>query len=171
MKTKITELPPHENTPSTSYMDPQKMPHSSPVAASRVWDTGLIWCVQSFPNRYFFPKNSRKTSLIQDMGASCELVIWNVKNRSPTIHRKGNLHYNDVISKKTSKLRVAGLCAGNSPRTGEFPAQKASNAENVSIWWRHHGLLLCHSGVTWASWRLKITNNSTLCTIKRTSKI
>ena len=21
--------------------------------------------------------------------------------------------------------------------TGEFPAQKASNAENVSIWWRH----------------------------------
>ena len=22
--------------------------------------------------------------------------------------------------------------------TGEFPAQKASNAENVSIWWRNH---------------------------------
>ena len=21
---------------------------------------------------------------------------------------------------------------------GEFPAQMASNAENVSIWWRHH---------------------------------
>ena len=28
--------------------------------------------------------------------------------------------------------------AGNSPVTGEFPAQMASNAENVSIWWRHH---------------------------------
>ena len=41
-------------------------------------------------------------------------------------------------SKKTSKLRVTGLCAGNSPVTGEFPAQMASNAENVSIWWRHH---------------------------------
>ena len=40
--------------------------------------------------------------------------------------------------KKTSKLRVAGLCVGNSPVTGEFPTQKASNAENVSIWWRHH---------------------------------
>ena len=70
-------------------------------------------------------------------------------------------HYNDVImsamaspitsltivcsavysmcrSKKTSKLRVIGLCARNSPVIGEFPAQKASNAENVSIWWRHH---------------------------------
>ena len=43
-------------------------------------------------------------------------------------------------TKKTSKLRVTGLCAGNSPGTGEFPAQMASNAENGSIWWRHHGL-------------------------------
>ena len=42
-------------------------------------------------------------------------------------------------SKKTSKLRVTGLCVGNSkPVTGEFPAQMASNTENVSIWWRHH---------------------------------
>ena len=41
-------------------------------------------------------------------------------------------------SKKTSKLRVTGLCEGNSPVTGEFPAQRASNAENVSIWWRHY---------------------------------
>ena len=36
--------------------------------------------------------------------------------------------------KKTSKLRVTGLCAGNSPVTGEFPAQRASKAENVFIW-------------------------------------
>ena len=41
-------------------------------------------------------------------------------------------------SKKTSKLRVTGLCEGNSLATGEFPTQRASNAENVSIWWRHH---------------------------------
>ena len=41
-------------------------------------------------------------------------------------------------SKKTPKLRVTGLCARNSPGTGEFPAQMASNAENVSIWWHHH---------------------------------
>ena len=43
-------------------------------------------------------------------------------------------------SKKTSKLRITGLCAGNSPGTGDFPAQMVSNAENVSIWWRHHGI-------------------------------
>ena len=43
-------------------------------------------------------------------------------------------------SKKTSKLSITGLCVGNSPVTGEFPAQMASDAENVSIWWRHHDL-------------------------------
>ena len=41
-------------------------------------------------------------------------------------------------SKKTSKLRVTSLCVGNFPVTGEFPAQRSSNAENVCIWWRHH---------------------------------
>ena len=46
-------------------------------------------------------------------------------------------------SKKTSKLRVTGLCVENSPGTGEFPAQMASNAENVSIWWRHHEMSVC----------------------------
>ena len=76
-------------------------------------------------------------------------------------HRDQLNHYNDVImsamasqftsltivystvysrrrSKKTPKPRVTGLCEGNSPVTGEFPAQRASSAENVSIWWRHH---------------------------------
>ena len=43
-------------------------------------------------------------------------------------------------SKKTLKLRVTGLCEGHSPGTGDFPAQKAGNAANVSIWWRHHGI-------------------------------
>ena len=32
-------------------------------------------------------------------------------------------------SKKASKLRVTGLCVGNSPVTGEFPAHRASNAK------------------------------------------
>ena len=41
-------------------------------------------------------------------------------------------------SKKTLKLRVTGLCVGNSPGTGEFPALRASNAKKVSIWWRYH---------------------------------
>ena len=38
------------------------------------------------------------------------------------------------------------LC-GVSPVTGEFPAQKASNAENVSIWWRHHEIPIVGHGL------------------------
>ena len=78
------------------------------------------------------------------------------------------LHYNDVImslmasqitsltivsstvysradKKKTSQLCVTGLCVGNSPVTGEFPAQRACYAENVSIWWCHHGEISIYS--------------------------
>ena len=38
----------------------------------------------------------------------------------------------------TSKLRVTGLCEGSPPVTGEFPARRTIDAENTSIWWRHH---------------------------------
>ena len=48
-------------------------------------------------------------------------------------------------SKKTSKLRVTGLCV---PGTGGFPAQMASNSENVSIWWPYH---VRFPGFTWTT--------------------
>ena len=48
--------------------------------------------------------------------------------------------YSGGDQRKNSKLPVTGLCAGNSPVTDEFPAQMASNTENISIWWRHHEL-------------------------------
>ena len=47
------------------------------------------------------------------------------------------------------------FCKGNSPVTGEFPAQSASNAENISIWWRHHAIM---STLSW----LWITRNHCL---------
>ena len=53
--------------------------------------------------------------------------------------------YSGADQREHQKLRVTGLCAGNSPMTGEFPAQRASKSENVSIWWRHHGKQL-HTG-------------------------
>ena len=95
---------------------------------------------------------------------SARNAAWNPVMTSPTKVRYicENRHYNDVLfgtlasqitsltsvystvysdadQRKHQKLRVTGLCAGNSPGTGEFPAQMASNGENFSIWWRHHG--------------------------------
>ena len=41
------------------------------------------------------------------------------------------------MKENTKAPRHWPLC-GEFTGTGEFPAQRASNAENVSIWWRHH---------------------------------
>ena len=72
------------------------------------------------------------------------LLQWRHNERdSVSNHRRIDCLLNLLFrrrSKKTPKLRVTGICEGNSPVTGEFPAQRASNTENVSIWWRHHVL-------------------------------
>ena len=63
-------------------------------------------------------------------------------------------------SKKTSKLRVIGIYAGNSPGTGEFPAQMASNAENFPfddvIMRLHDQNEICNDRSTWNSTLNKI---------------
>ena len=74
------------------------------------------------------------------------------------------------ISKKILKLRITGLCERNSLVTGEFPAQRASNAENSSIWWHHHvleessqgwGLLKLHSLIS-LLWKFSILQKQKL---------
>ena len=79
--------------------------------------------------------------------------------------------YSTVYSnedKKTSKHRVTGLCTGNSPVTGEFPAQMASNTANVSFMWRHHGHDYNH-GVKWCLYKMQFRHRVT--TIKQTTFI
>ena len=45
-------------------------------------------------------------------------------------------------------------------RTGEFPAQMASNMENVSIWWRHHeNQLSSQIEIDWIYNRNKLQSN------------
>ena len=94
-------------------------------------------------------------------------VLWDMRQEHCVICEIGpstKVHYNDVIMsamasqitsptivysavfffrrrwKKTSKLRVTGLCAGNSSMTCEFPTQMVSNAETGSIGWHHHAI-------------------------------
>ena len=85
-----------------------------------------------------------------------KLLQWRHDNRDViSNHRRLDCLPNRLfkhISKKTSKLRVTGLCEGNLPVTGEVPAQMACNAQNVSIWWRHHALLY----IVHASWKCEI---------------
>ena len=74
-------------------------------------------------------------------------------------------HYSDITMSETASqiIGVSMVCStvcsaqikvnmkaprhwplqGNSPVTGEFPAQRASNAKTLSIWWRHHETRFC----------------------------
>ena len=45
-------------------------------------------------------------------------------------------------SKKTSKLRVIGLCPGIHRSPVNSPHKWPCNAQNVSIWWRHHAIVV-----------------------------
>ena len=47
--------------------------------------------------------------------------------------------YSGTDQRKKSKLCITGLSEGNSLVTSEFLTQRASNGEDVSIWWCHHG--------------------------------
>ena len=77
--------------------------------------------------------------------ATCPHPSWSLQWRHNERDGVSNYQPHDSLlnrlfrrrSKKTSKLRATGFCAGNSLVTGEFPAQRTSNAENDSIWWRH----------------------------------
>ena len=69
--------------------------------------------------------------------------------------------YSDADQRKHQSSASLAFCAWNSPGTGEFPAHMASYAENVSIWWRHHGQSPCAKG-PWTSLARPLKGNAHL---------
>ena len=53
--------------------------------------------------------------------------------------------YSHTDQRKHQSSASLAFVQGNSPGTGEFPAQMASNMKNVSIWWRHHEYIRLHN--------------------------
>ena len=89
----------------------------------------------------------------------CHLHLWNLhRKRSlatlPFLEHSQAIKHGCVYLQCRAVCNAARLCRGlpvikeniKVPRhwplcgelTGEFPAQRASSADNVSIWWRHH---------------------------------
>ena len=87
-------------------------------------------------------RQNKRAAVTTNMLKISDSLLWRHNGRDGV----SNHQHRDCLTKhifkrrsqKISKLRVTGLCVGNSPVTGEFPVQMASNAENVSIWGRHH---------------------------------
>ena len=119
---------------STVYSDADQRKYQSSASLAFVW--GIYRRPVNSPHKWAV---TRKVFAFDDVIMKIACV--------PKMHHCGSVRQSVSLlsrlfgcrSKKTSKLRVTGLCAGNSPGTGEFPAQMASYAENVSIWLRHHG--------------------------------
>ena len=93
-----------------------------------------------------YSMSTQKQGTGDDSGAEAEIIgalRWRHNGRDGVSnHQPHDCLLNRLfrrISKKISEPRVTGLCAGNSPLTGEFPITKGQWRGNVSIWWRHHG--------------------------------
>ena len=67
------------------------------------------------------------------LGVHCSDVIMSVMASQVTDVSIVYLTVGSGTEQKKLKLRVTGLCEGNSPVTGEFPVQRSGNVENVSI--------------------------------------
>ena len=126
---------------------------SDPLTRSHYWATKMlkrhIWWKDAFLVIIFaFTKQCSSNVLTQIHSNNCEIMlhysdVFSNEHDGVSNHQPHGCLLNLLFrrrSKKTSKFCFTGLCAGNSPVTGEFPTQRASNVENVSIWWCHHGL-------------------------------
>ena len=102
----------------------------------------------------FWPQTHEDVLLLIRYQANI-FFVWLCVIRLQLANRLANIHYKDVIMGAMS-FEISSLTAvystvysGAGQRkhqssaslafvTSEFPAQMASNAENVSIWWRRH---------------------------------
>ena len=88
----------------------------------------VIWSIKVFDIEIVYVDDNEKDPRLQ----------WrHIARESVSNHQRLDCLSKRLL-KKTSKFRVTGLFAGNSPVPGEFPTQRTSNAKSVSIWWRHH---------------------------------
>ena len=105
----------------------------------RHWNSADRWsyCSSKIQNFSFSPSTQRLICIAAGRHQPGISLLWRHNERDGVLNHQ---HFDCLLNtlfkcmwKKTSKLRITGLSEGNSPVTGEFSAQKASNAEKVSI--------------------------------------
>ena len=75
----------------------------------------------------------------------CNVITSTTASQITNLSTVHSAFYSGALQKKTSKLRVAGLCEGNPPATppavaGGFASQRASKQVTRTMWLRHHVL-------------------------------
>ena len=68
----------------------------------------------------------------------CDVVMGVIASQITSLAIVHLTVYSDVDQRKHQSSASLAFVRGIHRWPDEFPAQMASNAENVSIWWRHH---------------------------------
>ena len=106
-------------------------------------------CVNSFYSQA--PQNKIKLELTWCATSICgrpyahyiDVIMTTMASQITSLTVVYSIVYQAQIKENIKAPRHWPLC-GEFTGTGDFPAQRASNAENVSTWWRDHA--------TWGSW-------------------
>ena len=106
----------------------------------------LVWANNKNIDPHYFPfgrRNHRWPVCSPHKGTTIKSVLWHVVY---------SIAYSGANQRKHQSSASLAFCAGNLPVTGEFPTQRASNAGNISIWWRHHD----HTASRWGCPHLRL---------------
>ena len=144
----------------------------------RVWFTNLLnsWWFKFIFSSNFLEMSTMMTSLVCGRNFEISNCHYNdsTMNAVASLITGASIGYLTVYSTadqwKHQSSALLALCEGNSPVTGWFPAQRANNAENASIWWRHNAVpLIIHPNPEILGSK-QFPVESALPAIRRTSK-
>ena len=103
--------------------------------------------------------NNREAGDLRRQRTHYDVIVMTIYGMQITFFKQHNIQYNCKVCQKlylvneyfchllSSRKTVFVSCRNSATYcrfdlqftvTGKFPAQRASNAENVPIWWRHH---------------------------------
>ena len=103
---------------------------------------GIVWLFIATETKWFclinFWWELNINMLLQPINSYIITVTPNDYHQQITSTRLFSQPFVKANIKENSKARVTGSLWGESTGDWWTPTQRASNAENVSIWWRHH---------------------------------
>ena len=68
----------------------------------------------------------------------CDVIMGVMASQITSLMIAYSIVHSGAAQRKHQSSVSLAFSVANSPVTSEFPAQMASNAKNVSIWWHHH---------------------------------
>ena len=98
-----------------------------------------------------------------------DVIITTVASQITSLKVVYSAVYSDADQRNIKAPRHWPLC-GELTKIGEFPALSASNAANVSIWWRHHVTTANTLAIPELGYRFMLAWQSILSTLSRRPK-